>query len=111
MTKTIFAITFDSNNKNCWNHRMIQGKFDFDKCPMIFSDLDDAKQWIFDVVDNVIIPVDSNIMVHGDDWFDSALNEFVITFGTGNGASQPWMSVIDDDGNLFEFWIHQIDVH
>lgn len=111
MTDNIFAVTFNSTDDQCWNHQQIQNKFDFEKCPMIFRNLDDAKKWISDIVDDVIIPLDGNIDINPDWHHDTDLDDLITTFGIGSGAFQPWMVIFDDDGVQFDFWIHQIDIH
>ena len=101
----IFAVVAKCSQSN----HFINTRFDIDGLPRLFANLDDAKRWIRDIVDDDIIPLDCNIHINPD-IVDNDGDSFSL-FGWGGGAFLPWMSVLDDDGVNIDFWIHRVDIN
>lgn len=112
MTNNVFLVNFVLNQQDDDLANQLWNNFDIQGFPQIFSNLNDAKKWILDVVKNDIVDAPDSLKISPDTWHDSDFDDDISIFGWGQGASDSWL-VVRDCGNdtLVRFNIHRADVH
>lgn len=109
MTKNIFLVNFAIDGQDDYLARRIWDSFDIDGVPQIFDSLDDAKGWILDIVNDIMVL--GTLKISPDTWTDSDFGDVISLFGWGMGATGAWLTVRDDYGTLVRFNIHRVNVH